>query len=135
MYHIVKWGWWSIVLVDTLFCLEDASSLNTVDTCCEWNNKNICLCDFNPSISICKHHKHNATPQDLSLSIYHNNLNHSKYLFRHIQKKHLCTYKIIFYPIKHVFIDMKTPVNFVCVQKTTVNRCICKFRDDEQLKN
>jgi hypothetical protein len=89
MYHIVKWGRWSVVLMDTLFCLEDDSSLGTVDTCCEWNNKNIYLCDFKPYIFICKHHKQNATPQDLSLSIYYNKPNHLKYLFRQIQEKHI----------------------------------------------
>jgi hypothetical protein len=75
--------------MDTLFCLEDTSSLVTGDICCEWNNKNICLGDFNPSIFSCKHHKHNATPKDLSLSIYYNKLNHSKYLFRQIKKKNI----------------------------------------------
>jgi hypothetical protein len=30
-------------------------------------NKNVCLCDSSPSIFICKHHKQDATPQDLQI--------------------------------------------------------------------
>jgi hypothetical protein len=33
-------------------------------SCCELMNKNIYLCDGNPFILFCKHHKQNATLQD-----------------------------------------------------------------------
>jgi hypothetical protein len=33
-------------------------------TCSHWNNKNICLCNSNPSVFIHKHHEQDETPQD-----------------------------------------------------------------------
>jgi hypothetical protein len=62
------WGmytWWR-----NIFKLHVKSSTSTwwwpiwAETCCELINKNICLCDDNPPIFICKHHKQDATLHD-----------------------------------------------------------------------
>jgi hypothetical protein len=47
-----------------------------IKTCCEWNNKNICLCDCNPSIFIWRHRKQ----EGLRVQEHHVHIGHSREL-------------------------------------------------------